>query len=89
MQKIQYTVEYLQDSQIPEPIKPAKVLTISNAHWGQSDSRHRFQAYDKNQNDDKDDLTLFSIVIFAVESNSGVKWSLEMVPWGKKGDFEA
>ena len=43
----------------------------------------------KNQNDDKDDLRLFSIVIFVVESYSGVKWSLEMVPWGKKGDFEA
>ena len=43
----------------------------------------------KNQNDDKDDLRLFSIVIFGVKSDSGVKWSLEMVPWGKKGDFEA
>ena len=41
----------------------------------------------KNQNDDKDDLRLFSIVIFVVESDSGVKWSLEMVPWGKKGKF--
>ena len=41
----------------------------------------------KNQNDDKDDLRLFSIVIFVVESDSGVKWSLEMVPWGKKRGF--
>ena len=41
----------------------------------------------KNQNDDKDDLRLFSIVIFVVESDSGVKWSLEMVPLGKKREF--
>ena len=40
-------------------------------------------------NADKDYLTLFSIVIFAVESDSGVKESLEMVPWDKNGDFEA
>ena len=41
----------------------------------------------KIQNDDKDDLRLFSIVIFSVESDSGVKWSLEMVPLGKKRGF--
>ena len=31
----------------------------------------------KNQFDDKGDLRLFSIVIFVVESDSGVKWFLE------------
>ena len=39
----------------------------------------------KNQIDDKDDLRLFSIDIFVVESDSGVKWS----HGAKKGDFEA
>ena len=43
----------------------------------------------KNQKDDKDDLRLFSIVIFVVESNFGVKWSLKMVPEDQNGGFEA
>ena len=43
----------------------------------------------KYQNDDNDYLRLFSIVFFAVESDSGVKWSLKMGPGAKKEDFEA
>ena len=43
----------------------------------------------KNQNDDNDYLRLFSIVFFAVESDSGVKWSLKFVQGPKKEDLEA
>ena len=43
----------------------------------------------KNQNDDNDYLRLFSIVFFAVESDSGVKWSLKLVQGPKKEDLEA
>ena len=43
----------------------------------------------KNQNDDNDYLRLFFIVFFAVESDSGVKWSIKMGPGAKKEDFEA
>ena len=64
------------------------VFFIQQLHTGvnlilDTDFKHML----KNQNDDKDDLRLFSIVIFVVESDSGVKWSLEMVPWGKKRGF--
>ena len=38
-----------------------------------------FKPMSKNQNDDNDYLRLFSIVFFAVESDSGVKWSLKLV----------
>ena len=48
-----------------------------------------FKPMSKNQNDDNDYLRLFSIVFFAVESDSGVKWSLKMGPGAKKVDFEA
>ena len=41
----------------------------------------------KNQNDDNDYLRLFSIVYFAVESDSGVKWSPKMGPEVKKDDL--
>ena len=43
----------------------------------------------KNQNDNNDYLRLFSIIFFALESDSGVKWSLKMGPGAKKEDFEA
>ena len=48
-----------------------------------------FKPMSKNQNDDNDYSRLFSIVFFAVESDSGVKWSLKMGPGAKKEDFEA
>ena len=41
----------------------------------------------KHQNDDKYDVRLFSIVIFVVESDSGVKWFQEMVPGGQNRGF--
>ena len=40
-------------------------------------------------NADKDYLRLFPIVTFVVESDSGVKCSLEMLQGGQKGDFES
>ena len=43
-----------------------------------------FKPMSKNQNDDNDYLRLFSIVFFAVESDSGVKWSLKLVQGPKK-----
>ena len=48
-----------------------------------------FKPMSKNQNDDNDYLRLFSIVFFAVESDSSVKWSLKMGSGAKKEDFEA
>ena len=48
-----------------------------------------FKPMSKNQNDDNDCLRLFSIVFFAVESDSGVKWSLKLVKRPKKEDLEA
>ena len=48
-----------------------------------------FKPMSKNQNDDNDYLRLFSIVFFAVESDSGVKWSLKLVQGPKKEDLEA
>ena len=48
-----------------------------------------FKPMSKNQNDDNDYLRLFSIVFFAVESDSGVKWSLKLVLGPKKEDLEA
>ena len=41
----------------------------------------------KNYNDDRNVLRLFSIVIFAMESESDVKWTLEVVPIGQKNGF--
>jgi len=43
----------------------------------------------KKQNDDTDYLRLFSIEFFAVESDSGVKWSVKMGSGAKKENFEA
>ena len=43
----------------------------------------------KMLNADKDYLRLFPIVTFVVESDSGVKCSLEMGQGGQKGDFES
>ena len=51
--------------------------------------RDRVKPMSKNQNDDNDYLRLFSIVFSAVESDSGVKWSLKLAHGPKKEDLEA
>ena len=74
------------------------MLCTARPRFGDSQSTHIganlipdsvFKPMSKNQNDDNDYLRLFSIVFFAVESDSGVKWSLKLVQGPKKEDLEA